>query len=147
MPKPPKKPITADKPGIMLLALKRPDRPTVIAEKPVKDEVISLPTEEELVSDDATFPLPLPEKPSIPVKNHTESEQPTDNIDFGAEPNTDPLAGTQILVIAPWGGKTLVKIVGSYVKPGGDKWVSFRPISKCPPGWNWEGGVKLLKSI
>ncbi len=72
MPKPPKKPITADKPGIMLLALKRPDRPTVIAEKPVKEEVISLPTEEEVVSDDAASSLPLSSKPSIEVANSTE---------------------------------------------------------------------------
>src|SRR5919199_446959 len=131
MPKPPKKPITADKPGIMLLALKRPDRPTVIAEKPVKDEVISLPTEEEVVSDDAASSLPLSSKPSIEVANNTELELPSDEekpkkiISINSvpksstEPDDEPLIGTKIEVTPPWGGKTLAKIVDSYIAPSG----------------------------
>jgi hypothetical protein len=38
-------------------------------------------------------------------------------------------------------------IVGSFISLSGDRWVSFLQIEECPIGWNWEGGVKLLKSI
>ena len=149
-----KKPVTVDKPGLTLLALQRSERPAAIAEKPVKDEVISLPNTEEPVSDDAALPLPLSEKPSIEVANHTESEQKPKkviSIDLvpksRTEQNDDPLIGTQILVTAPWGAKTQVTIVSACISPSGEKWVSFLPIEECPTGWQWEGGVKLLKSI
>ncbi len=149
-----KKPVTVDKPGLTLLALQRPDRPVAIVEKSVKDEVISLPNTEEPVSDDAALPLPLSEKPSIEVANHTESEQKPKkviSIDLvpksRTEQNDDPLIGTQILVTAPWGAKTQVTIVSACISPSGEKWVSFLPIKECPTGWQWEGGVKLLKSI
>jgi hypothetical protein len=159
MSKPQKKPITADKPGIMHQALKRPDRPAAIAEKLVKDEVISLPTEEEPLSDDAAFPQPLSSKPSIPVANNTEPEQslaeqkPKKIISIDSvpksntEPNDDPLISTQIEVTPPWGGKTVVNIVDSYIAPSGDKWVSFMPIEEIPSGWTWEGGVKKLSTL
>jgi hypothetical protein len=149
-----KKPVTVDKPGLTLLALQRPDRPVAIVEKSVKDEVISLPNTEEPVSDDAALPLPPSEKPSIEVANHTESEhKPKKVISIDLVPksrteqNDDPLIGTQILVTAPWGAKTQVTIVSACISPSGEKWVSFLPIKECPTGWQWEGGVKLLKSI
>ncbi|HEY9301440.1 MAG TPA: hypothetical protein VIQ31_34760 [Phormidium sp.] len=153
-----KKPVTVDKPGLTILALQRPDRPAVV-DKPVKDEVISLPTTEEPVLNDAALPLPLSKKSSIEVTNTTESERSPDeekpkkiiNIDLVSklktEPNDDPLIGTHIQVTAPWGEKTLAEIVGSYIAPSGDKWVSFIPISECPAGWEWEGGVKRMSLL
>jgi hypothetical protein len=129
-----KKPVTVDKPGLTLLALQRPERLAAIVEKPVKDEVIFLPTTEEPVSDDAASSLPVSSKPSSEVANNT-------------EPNDDPLIGTQIEVTPPWGGKTLVNIVDSYMAPSGVKWVSFIPIEECPSGWTWEGGVKKLSTL
>jgi hypothetical protein len=152
-----KKPVTVDKPGLTLLALQRPERPAAIAEKPVKDEVISLPATEEPVSDDAASPLPLWSKPSSEVANNTEpeespAEQKSKKIisiepKSNTEPNDDPLIGTQIEVTPPWGGKTLVKIVDSYIAPSGDKWVSFMPLEESPSGWTWEGGMKKLSTL
>lgn len=163
MPKASKKkaiqPKTTDKQTPTVLALKRPEPPATIADNPVKDEAISLPTTEEVVSDDAASPLPLPEKPSIEAAISTEPERSPDeekpkkiiDSDSGTksktEQNDDPLIGTQIEVTPPWGGKTLVKIVGSYVAPSGDKWVNFIPISECPARWEWKGGVKRMSLL
>jgi|SRR5919199_1704909 hypothetical protein len=156
MSKPQKKPITADKPGIMHQALKRPDRPAAITEKPVKDEVILLPTEEEPVSDDAASSLPLSQKPSIEVTNNAEPERSPDEekpkkiIEL---PRLDSIStvtnclgitltlGDSIQVTAPWGGKETVEIASIYESPSGEKWLQFKPCQDIKPGWTWEGGV------
>jgi hypothetical protein len=140
-----------DKPPITILALKRPERPATI-ENPVEDEVISLPNTEVTVSVDAALPLLPAEKPSIEVADTTE-QKPKKIINIDSVPkstppqNDDPLIGTEIEVTAPWGGKTLVTVVDSCVAPSGDKWLTFAPISECPPGWTWEGGVKLISQL
>jgi hypothetical protein len=140
-----------DKPPITILALKRPERPTP-NENPVKDEVISLPNTEETVSDDAASPHPLAEKPSIEVANITE-QKPKKIITIDSVPkstppqNDDPLIGTEIEVTAPWGEKTQVTVIDTCVAPSGDKWLTFAPISECPPGWIWEGGVKRISLL
>ncbi len=139
-----KKPITgikpADKPGIALLALKRPDRPTAIAEEPVKDEVISLPATEDTV---ITKPAH-----DIKTQNSNGSSPVVDSVpksnDSETKSNADPLIGTFIEVLAPWGKKVLVKIVDTYVVQSGDKWVRFNAIDVIPDGWMWQGGVKLI---
>jgi hypothetical protein len=146
-----KKPKAPDKPAITVLALKRPERPATI-ENPVKDEVISLPTTEETVSDDAASPHPRAEKPSIEVANITEPKPKKiitiDLVSKSPSPqNDDPLIGTEIEVTAPWGDKTLVTVIDTYVAPSGNKWLTFAPISECPPGWTWEGGVKLISQL
>lgn len=135
-----------------ILALKRPSPPHVI-EKSVEDVVISQSVSTEtLVSDDASPPLPLSEKPIIEVaKNTLESTDitpPVESVTESIQSDPDPLIGTQIEVTAPWGGKVRVEVAGVYFDPSGDKWVNFQPLVEAPSGWTWFGGVKRLnKSI
>jgi hypothetical protein len=133
-----------EKPPITILALKRPERPATI-DNPVKDEVVSLPNNEKLVPDDATSPAPLAEKP---IEQKPKKIIVIDFVPKSTPPqNDDPLIGTEIEVAAPWGGKALVTVIDTCVAPSGDKWLTFAPISECPPGWQWEGGVKRISLL
>lgn len=126
-----------------ILALKRPSPPPTI-EKPMKDEVISLPATEEPVSDHAASCLPLSQKPSIEVTKNTDVSSPVELVTESIDSDPDPLIGSQIEVIAPWGAKVFAEISGVYCTPGGEKWVWFNALDEIPDGWSWRGGVKKI---
>lgn len=133
-----------------ILALKRPSPPPVV-EKSVEEEVISpADSTDTSVSDDAVSLPPLPKKPSLVVaESTTESTDITHPVELveSKQPDPDPLIGTKIEVTAPWGAKVMVEVCGTYLAPGGDKWVAFNALEEIPAGWKWQGGVKRLEVL
>lgn len=105
-----------------ILALQRPVQQPV-ADNPVVHEVLS-----------------KPDQPSLKPNEIADFEE----TDLIAESKPDPLVGTFVEVVAPWGDKVMVEITGVCLATDGAKWVSFNAIDEIPDGWSWRGGVKRI---
>lgn len=131
-------------PASTILAIKRPDSANT----------------ENVVTNDAPSPPPLPLKPSIEVSEHTPEFQSKEQ-----KPKIPPLVtlpsttnaagevfrvGDQIMVSAPWGERESAEIVMIY--EGSEcTWVEYNPVEPVKEGWQWERGivtaVRLVKCL